>query len=115
MDFDALDSDAPDVRQPPHRVFDPSPKLVRGLLSQRREGRWRTTQATAWALGALDDARRYLAPSTHGNATVFLDEQAAELLDDKVLDAAVLEDRIAFSIRDQSGPPTFSPNGAGPA
>lgn len=47
-------------------------------------------------------------------AAVFLDEHAAELLDDKVLDAAVFEDRIAFSIRDQSGPPPFSPNGAGP-
>ena len=48
-------------------------------------------------------------------ATVFLDEQAAELLDDKVLDAAVFEDRIAFSIRDQGGPPAFSENGSGPS
>jgi Fe-S cluster assembly iron-binding protein IscA len=48
-------------------------------------------------------------------ATVFLDEQAAELLDDKVLDAAVFEDRIAFSISDQSGPTTFSENGSGPS
>ena len=48
-------------------------------------------------------------------ATVYLDEQAAELLDDKVLDAAVFEDRIAFPIRDQSGPQTFSPNGSGPS
>jgi iron-sulfur cluster assembly protein len=48
-------------------------------------------------------------------ATVFLDEQAAELLDDKVLDAAVFEDRIAFSIRDQGEPADFSENGSGPS
>ena len=48
-------------------------------------------------------------------ATVFLDEHAAQLLDDKVLDAAVFDDRIAFSIRDQSSPTAFSPNGSGPS
>jgi iron-sulfur cluster assembly protein len=47
-------------------------------------------------------------------AAVYLDEQAAELLEDKVLDAAVFEDRIAFAIRDQGGPPTFSSNGTSP-
>jgi uncharacterized protein YfaS (alpha-2-macroglobulin family) len=32
-------------------------KLVRGLLGLRRDGRWATTQANAWALIALDEAR----------------------------------------------------------
>ena len=48
-------------------------------------------------------------------AAVYLDEEAAELLEDKVLDAAVFEDRIAFAIRDQGGPPTVSQNGTGPS
>jgi hypothetical protein len=39
-------------------------KLVRGLLSLRRDGRWSTTQASAWALVALDEARPLFAPST---------------------------------------------------
>jgi uncharacterized protein YfaS (alpha-2-macroglobulin family) len=38
-------------------------KIVRGLLASRHDGRWPTTQATAWALIALDDARALLAPS----------------------------------------------------
>ena len=49
-------------------------------------------------------------------AQVFLDPQAADLLDDKVLDAAIVEDRIAFSIVDREpDAPTFSPNGNGPS
>lgn len=39
------------------------PKLVRGLLSLRKDGRWLTTQASAWALVALDEARPLFAAS----------------------------------------------------
>ena len=35
-----------------------APKLVAGLLAERRGGTWRSTQETAWALLALDDYRR---------------------------------------------------------
>jgi uncharacterized protein YfaS (alpha-2-macroglobulin family) len=38
-------------------------KLVRGLLALRRAGRWTTTQASAWALLALDEARPLYATS----------------------------------------------------
>ena len=34
---------------------------------------------------------------------VFLDSEAAELLDDKVLDAQVQGDQVGFTIRDQGG------------
>lgn len=48
-------------------------------------------------------------------AQVFLDEEAADLLDDKVLDALVVGDRISFSIVEREEErPHFSPNGAGP-
>ncbi len=51
-------------------------KLVRGLLSLRKDGRWRTTQASAWALLALDEARPLFAPAGGGgptNASLSLD------------------------------------------
>lgn len=35
---------------------------------------------------------------------VFLDQQAATFLDDKILDADVAEDRVRFSINDQPPP-----------
>src|SRR5258708_934761 len=34
------------------------PKLARGLLEERTNGRWRSTQDAAWALLSLDDYRR---------------------------------------------------------
>lgn len=37
-------------------------RLALGLLADRRGGRWRTTQETAWALIALDDLRRARPP-----------------------------------------------------
>ena len=55
-------------------------KLVRGLLSQRKDGRWRTTQASAWALMALDEARPLFAPtSARGITTATLSLDGAEL------------------------------------
>ena len=49
-------------------------KLVRGLLSMRQRGRWTTTQASAWALLALDDARLlYAGGSAATSAQVWLD------------------------------------------
>ena len=44
-------------------------KLVRGLLSLRKDGRWQTTQASAWALLALDEARPLFAPAGGGGPT----------------------------------------------
>ena len=48
-------------------------------------------------------------------ATVYLDPGAAELLDDKLLDAEVAEDHVMFTLRedDADGEPfaQFSPNG----
>lgn len=35
-------------------------------------------------------------------ARVFLEREAAELLDDKVLDASVVQDQVAFTIADQT-------------
>jgi uncharacterized protein YfaS (alpha-2-macroglobulin family) len=40
------------------------PKLVRGLLALRRNGRWSTTQENAWALLALDELRLGLEPAS---------------------------------------------------
>lgn len=47
-------------------------KLVRGLLSLRRSGRWSTTQESAWAVTALDDARALYPPPTNGAAPLQL-------------------------------------------
>jgi hypothetical protein len=52
------------------------PRLVRGLLGMRRGGRWRSTHDAAWALIALDDARRALAAPSAVEARVFLDGEA---------------------------------------
>ena len=38
-------------------------KVVRGLLSLRRDGRWPTTQDSAWALTALEDTRALYRPT----------------------------------------------------
>jgi iron-sulfur cluster assembly protein len=52
-------------------------------------------------------------------ATVYLDPSAAELLDDKLLDAQVGEDRVTFTLReddgDGDGDAPFTPNGNGHA
>jgi iron-sulfur cluster assembly protein len=49
-------------------------------------------------------------------ATVYLDPGAAELLDDKLLDAQIAEDHVTFMLRDDDGETepveSFSPNGA---
>jgi Fe-S cluster assembly iron-binding protein IscA len=51
-------------------------------------------------------------------ATVYLDPGAAELLDDKLLDAQVAEDHITFVLREDDGedpgPPAPRHNGHGP-
>jgi hypothetical protein len=51
-------------------------KLVRGLLAMRKDGRWPNTQATSWALRALDDARPLFEPKTTGTqaASLAIDE-----------------------------------------
>jgi iron-sulfur cluster assembly protein len=50
-----------------------------------------------------------------GGATVYLDPDAAELLDDKLLDAQVAEDHVTFMLRedDDTSEPfaPFDPNG----
>jgi Fe-S cluster assembly iron-binding protein IscA len=55
-------------------------------------------------------------------ATVYLDAGAAELLDDKLLDAQVAEDHVTFVLRedaadaldgDDAFPPGYTPNGDG--
>jgi uncharacterized protein YfaS (alpha-2-macroglobulin family) len=46
-------------------------KLVRGLMSMRREGRWATTQASAWALLALDAVRPIYARAPGGSTARF--------------------------------------------
>lgn len=48
-------------------------KLVRGLLAQRHDGRWSTTQASAWALLALDEARAEFPTNVAMNAHLSLD------------------------------------------
>jgi uncharacterized protein YfaS (alpha-2-macroglobulin family) len=47
-------------------------RTVRGLLSLRHEGRWQTTQDTAWALTALDDARTLFRPPPGQTTAEFL-------------------------------------------
>jgi Fe-S cluster assembly iron-binding protein IscA len=47
-----------------------------------------------------------------GGATIYLEPQVAELLDDKVLDAVVEDGTISFSLRDQDFDP--GANGAPP-
>ncbi|MEA2245911.1 MAG: iron-sulfur cluster assembly protein [Solirubrobacteraceae bacterium] len=53
-----------------------------------------------------------------GGATVYLDPNAADLLDDKLLDAQVAEDHITFVLREDDGrdPAAHEPgrNGHGP-
>jgi iron-sulfur cluster assembly protein len=50
-------------------------------------------------------------------ATVYLDANAAELLDDKLLDAQVAEDHVTFTLREDDGDAgpfaPLSPNGNG--
>ncbi|MBX3187760.1 MAG: hypothetical protein KF819_12125 [Labilithrix sp.] len=53
-------------------------KLVRGLLSMRKDGRWPTTQASAWALVALDAARS-TQPQRPGASTARLSLDGADL------------------------------------
>jgi Fe-S cluster assembly iron-binding protein IscA len=48
-----------------------------------------------------------------GGARVFVDEQAAPLVDDAELDAHAQGDQIAFGLSPRGGAPT--PNGTGPA
>jgi uncharacterized protein YfaS (alpha-2-macroglobulin family) len=51
-------------------------KTVRGLLSLRHDGRWLTTQDSAWALAALEDARALYRPAAgHTTAGLLLDRQ----------------------------------------
>lgn len=51
-------------------------KIVRGLLAFRRDGRWPTTQDSAWALMALEDARgRYRPAPGHTTAEFLFDRQ----------------------------------------
>jgi hypothetical protein len=48
-------------------------RLARGVLADRRDGRWRSTHEAAWALVALDGYHRELtAPSSGFSARVFL-------------------------------------------
>jgi iron-sulfur cluster assembly protein len=47
-------------------------------------------------------------------AQVFLEPQVAEALSDKVLDAAVEEEGVRFTIVEQTGGPDFSPNSTEP-
>lgn len=47
-------------------------KTVRGLLSLRHDGRWATTQASAWALTALEDARPLYKPKQERTTAAFL-------------------------------------------
>lgn len=52
-----------------------SPKLARGLLAERKGGRFRTTQEAAWALVALDAYRRAEEPASPSfDVRVFLGE-----------------------------------------
>lgn len=48
-------------------------RTIAGLLSLRREGRWRTTQETAWALEALDEARALFTPAPARTKATFWD------------------------------------------
>jgi uncharacterized protein YfaS (alpha-2-macroglobulin family) len=54
------------------------PRLVRGLLSQRDRGRWRSTQEAAWALRVLAEYRKAAEiPSARFDARVWLGNQVA--------------------------------------
>jgi Fe-S cluster assembly iron-binding protein IscA len=46
-------------------------------------------------------------------ATVFLEPQVAQYLDDTVLDARVRDDKVEFALRDGRGPQPPSENGSG--
>ncbi len=46
-------------------------KLARGLLALRRKGRWPTTQESAWAIVALDDARALYPPPPSTSPATF--------------------------------------------
>jgi Fe-S cluster assembly iron-binding protein IscA len=49
-----------------------------------------------------------------GEASVFLEPQVAEYLDDTVLDARVRDDKVEFALRDSRGPQPPSENGSQP-
>jgi uncharacterized protein YfaS (alpha-2-macroglobulin family) len=52
-------------------------ELARGLMAARRNGKFRTTQESAWALLALDDYRRVAEPeATSFDATLSLGDEA---------------------------------------
>jgi uncharacterized protein YfaS (alpha-2-macroglobulin family) len=58
--------------EPSHPML---PKVVRGLLSLRRDGRFPDTQSSAWAIAALDDARPLFAPrAATGAASLYFDD-----------------------------------------
>jgi uncharacterized protein YfaS (alpha-2-macroglobulin family) len=59
------------------------PRLARGLLTERHNGSWRSTQEAAWALDTLADYRRTAeAPSAHFDARAWLGNE-------RVLDVAL--------------------------
>jgi alpha-2-macroglobulin len=54
-------------------------KTVSGLLSLRHDGRWRTTQDSAWALAAIEDARALYRPKGgRTSAEVLFDRRLLE-------------------------------------
>jgi hypothetical protein len=82
--------------RPHHPV---SPKLARGLLAERKGGRFRTTQEAAWALVALDAYRRAEEPASPSfDVRVFLGQ--ASLFDAGFHDAKTLTVQRTFPMGD---------------
>ena len=74
-----------------------------------------TVEGVALELSLVDEPEPADERIEQEGATVYLDPGAAELLDDKLLDAEVAEDHVMFTLRedDADGEPfaQFSPNG----
>ena len=74
-----------------------------------------TGEGVALELSLVDEPEPADERIEQAGATVYLDPGAAELLDDKLLDAQVAEDHVTFTLRedDADAEPftAFSPNG----
>lgn len=98
--------------EPDHPLI---PKLVRGILGARRNGRFRTTHETAWALIALDAVRRLEHASTDKHdGRVFLGQtRIAEVTFEKARTPLLLQVPMANLVANAGQPLTFEALGGG--